>query len=54
MSECNLKGNRPNYTVTIREDYVVRDSKQTQQILERVSSIISNSYRRKGELNAAR
>lgn len=52
MNNCSPKGNK--CTVRIREDYVITDPKQTQQILERVSSIISNSYRRKGELNAAR
>ena len=34
------------YTVTIREDYVITDPKTTKQILEKVSKIISNSYRR--------
>ena len=35
-----------NYTVSIRTDYVVKDQKKTQEILERVSTIISNSYKR--------
>ena len=34
------------YTVSIREEYVIRDPEKTKQILERVSKIISNSYRR--------
>ncbi len=38
--------NKPKYTVRIREDYVIRDPEKTKQILERVSNIISNSYRR--------
>jgi hypothetical protein len=44
--------NKPKYTVKICTDYVVRDPEKTKQILERVSNIISNSYRRanlKGE-----
>jgi hypothetical protein len=36
------------YTVRICTDYVVTDSEKTKQILERVSKIISNSYKRKG------
>ena len=35
------------YTVRICTDYVVTDPEKTKQILERVSNIISNSYRRK-------
>ena len=38
----------PKYTVTVRDDYVITDPKKTEAILERVSVIISNSYR-KGE-----
>ena len=34
------------YTVSIREDFVTKDQKKTQEILERVSKIISNSYKR--------
>jgi hypothetical protein len=41
-----MKDNKPKYTVTVRTDYVTNDLKQTQQILDRVSKIISNSYRR--------
>jgi len=41
-----MKENKQKYTVTIRTDYVTNDPKQTQQILDRVSQIISNSYRR--------
>lgn len=41
-----MKENKQKYTVTIRTDYVTKDPKQTQQILDRVSHIISNSYRR--------
>lgn len=36
----------PKYTVRIRDDYVINDPKKTKAILERVSVIISNSYRR--------
>jgi hypothetical protein len=35
------------YTVRICEDYVVRDSDKVQEILDRVSKIISNSYIKK-------
>lgn len=35
---------RKNYTVWICEDYVVRDSDKVQEILDRVSKIISKSY----------
>ena len=35
------------YTVRICTDYVVTDPDKTKEILERVSRIISNSYRRK-------
>ena len=41
-----MKENKQKYTVTIRTDYVTNDPKRTQQILDRVSQIISNSYRR--------
>ena len=34
------------YTVKICTDYVVQDPEKTKQILERVSNIISNSYKR--------
>ena len=34
------------YTVRIYTDYVVKDPEKTKQILERVSNIISNSYKR--------
>lgn len=34
------------YTVRICTDYVVRDPDKTKQILERVSNIVSNSYKR--------
>lgn len=35
---------KKNYTVTIREDYVVRDPEKARAILERVAKIVSNSY----------
>ena len=35
------------YTVRICEDHVVRDPKKVQEILDRVSKVISNSYIRK-------
>jgi hypothetical protein len=35
---------KKNYTVKICEDFVVRDSNKVQEILDRVSKIISNSY----------
>ena len=38
--------NEAKYTVRIREDYVVKDPEKTKAILERVSNIISGSYRR--------
>ena len=38
--------NSPKYTVRICTDYVVTDPDKTKEILERVSRIISNSYRR--------
>jgi hypothetical protein len=42
-----VKGNlKMNYTVKVCTDYVIKDPKKTQEILERVSHIISNSYRR--------
>jgi len=34
--------------VTIREDSVVKDPEEIQEILKRVSTIVSNSYQRKG------
>ena len=34
------------YTVTICEDYVTKDTEKTKEILDRVSKIISNSYKR--------
>lgn len=34
------------YTVSIRTDYVEKDPNKTKEILERVSRIISNSYKR--------
>jgi hypothetical protein len=40
--------NKSKYTVRICTDYVVTDPEKTKQILERVSKIISNSYKRKG------
>ena len=40
--------NKQKYTVRICTDYVVKDPEKTKQILERVSNIISNSYKRKG------
>lgn len=44
MKKCNANGNK--YTVRICTDYVVTDPDKTKEILERVSRIISNSYRR--------
>lgn len=41
-----MKNNRPKYTVRVCTDYVVTDPDKTKEILERVSNIISNSYRR--------
>ena len=38
--------NKIKYTVSIRDDHVAKDPEKTKQILERVSKIISNSYRR--------
>ena len=37
-------GKEKKYTVRICEDYVVRDPKKVQEILDRVSKVISNSY----------
>ena len=34
------------YTVKICDDYVITDPKKTKEILEKVSKIISNSYKR--------
>ena len=34
------------YTVKICTDYITKDPKEVERILERVSNIISNSYRR--------
>lgn len=42
MKNCNPKGNK--YTVTVRTDYVTADTERVQQILDRVSKIISGSY----------
>lgn len=44
MKTCSAKRN--NYTVRICTDYVIKDPQKTKEILERVSRIISNSYRR--------
>lgn len=41
-----MKKAESKYTVRICTDYVVTDPKRTQEILERVSKIITNSYRR--------
>ena len=38
--------NEIKYTVKICNDYVITDPNKTKEILERVSKIISNSYRR--------
>lgn len=45
MKVGNLNS-KPKYTVKVCTDYVITDPKRTQEILERVSTIISNSYRR--------
>lgn len=34
------------YTVKICDDYVITDQTKTEEILKRVSKIISNSYKR--------
>jgi hypothetical protein len=41
-----MKKVTPKYTVRVCTDYVVKDPNKTKEILERVSYIISNSYRR--------
>lgn len=41
-----MKNNKPKYTVKVCTDYVITDPDKTKEILERVSRIISNSYRR--------
>ena len=41
-----MKNNKPKYTVRVCTDYVVKDPEKTKAILERVSTIISNSYKR--------
>lgn len=41
-----MKKNNPKYTVKVCTDYVIKDPDKTKEILERVSRIISNSYRR--------
>ena len=38
--------NNPKYTVKVCTDYVIKDPDKTKEILERVSRIISNSYKR--------
>lgn len=37
-----------NYTIKICTDHVIKDPEETKRIIERVSKIVSNSYRRKG------
>lgn len=41
-----MKKGNSKYTVKICEDYVIKDQKKIQEILDRVSTIISNSYKR--------
>lgn len=41
-----MKNENKKYTVRICTDYVVTDPNKTKEILERVSNIITNSYRR--------
>ena len=38
--------NEIKYTVKICDDYVITDPNKTKEILEKVSKIISNSYKR--------
>ena len=38
--------NEIKYTVKICDDYVITDPNKTNEILEKVSKIISNSYKR--------
>jgi len=38
--------NKPKYTVKVCTDYVITDTDKTKEILEQISRIISNSYRR--------
>lgn len=38
--------NEIKYTVKICDDYVITDQTKTKEILEKVSKIISNSYKR--------
>lgn len=45
--------NNKKYTVKIREDYVTKDQKKIQEILDRVSTIISNSYKRMQQESAS-
>ncbi len=46
MKKNDFRGNKVAYTVSIREDFVIHDPEKTKAILDRVSRIISNSYRR--------
>ena len=39
--------NEKSYTVKVCTDYVIQDPEKVKQILERVSKIISDSYRKK-------
>lgn len=39
-------GNAKKYTVKVCTDYVVTDPEKVKEILERVSKIVSNSYRK--------
>ena len=41
-----MKVENKKYTVRVCADYVVKDPDKTKEILERVSKIITNSYRR--------
>ena len=46
LQGTNAMKNEKKYTVKICTDYVVTDPDKTKEILERVSKIISNSYKR--------
>lgn len=41
-----MKESKAKCTVKVCTDYVVKDPNKTKEILERVSKIISNSYKR--------
>lgn len=41
-----MKESKTKYTVKVCTDYVVKDPNKTKEILDRVSKIISDSYKR--------